>query len=392
MQIKRVHVGGWFQRTRLHLGEVYDFMHSADSPLNLDKAKLVELRSQLRITHLEMTVDVLEYILLYTDTGITLRMYEDGLIVLATEHSHDLEADISKLTDYYENKLSPAFGYIFSLGAPVPKELANIKTVYPYFISVSEANEESASSLFADFKQEKYFSIHNDQFDIYRGDKLYIVNQNGVTDEQVQRFIEEQIFLREFRGQMHRYLNMHRIIWEKIAEVIERGKMKGSEIPSFKTKVDQYKKTIDFIDTRINQMGAYLHTRESIANNDGRLKVFEGVLGYKHETLNDTLSYIKDIWVLTQKYVDSAVNIFSDLKAESTNSSVKNLTIVTSMGVGATLIGLFTTNKVPEFTMFGFAYFLILTVIGYSVNKFMKWYYSRRSYDVRVIDIDKNIQ
>ena len=391
MEIKRVHVGGWFQRTRLHLGEIYDFLREADSPLALDKNKLQTLRDKLNIVELEMKVDVLEYIRLITKNGITVRIYEDGLIVLATEHSHNLHGDIDALTTYYEKKLSPAFSYIFSLGAPVPKELANIKTVYPYFVSVSEADPQSVENLFTEFGQQQYFSVENESFDIYRGDKLYIINQNGVDDDQVQRFIEEQVFLREFRGQMHRYLNMHRIIWEKIADVIERGEMKGSEIGGFKSTVDQYKKTIDFIDIRINQMGTYLKTRESIASKDPRLAVFEEVLGYKHETLSATLDYMKEIWNLTQKYVDSAAKIFSDLQSDSTSRSVENLTIVTSMGVGATLIGLFAADSATEFTAFCVGYLFALAAIGYSVNKLMKWWYKRRTYHVSAIDVDKNI-
>jgi len=391
MEIKRVHVGGWFQRTRLHLGEIYDFLREADSPLDLDKNKMIELRDALSISELTLTVDVLEYVLLVTQEGITVRIYEDGLIVLATEHSNDLRADIDSLTDYYENKLSPAFGYIFSLGAPVPKELANIKTVYPYFVSVSDAAVEETTQLFTEFEQEQYFTINHKEFDIYRGDKLYIINQNGVTDEQVQRFIEEQIFLREFRGQMHRYLNLHRIIWEKVAVVKERGSMTGNEIGPFKGKIEQYKKTVDFIGVRIDQMGTYLHTRESIANKDTRLAVFEQVLGYKHETLDDTLEYMKDIWALTQKYVDSANKLFADLQAKSTGSSVKNLTVVTSMGVGATLIGLFTTDSVPDFTIFGVFYFLILAGVGYSVSRIMKWQASRKSYKIGGVELAKDI-
>lgn len=391
MEIKRVHVGGWFQRTRLHLGEIYDFLRDADSPLALDKNKLQTLRDKLNIIELEMKVDVLEYVRLVTKNGIVVRMYEDGLIVLSTEHTHNLHGDIDALTTYYEQKLSPAFGYIFSLGAPVPKELANIKTVYPYFVSVSEADAQGISGLFSEFEQEQYFHIHNDAFDIYRGDKLYIINQNGVTDEQVQRFIEEQVFLREFRGQMHRYLNLHRVIWEKIAEVKERGSMRGSEIPEFKKSVDQYGKTVDFIGTRIDQMGTYLKTRESIANKDERLKVFESVLGYKHETLDDTLQYIQDLWVLTQKYVASAAQVFGDLQAKSTSNSVKNLTVVTSMGVGATLIGLFSKTSAPEFTVFGLMYFVMLAVLGYSVNKFMSWYYMRKQYGIKDVALAKDI-
>ena len=391
MEIKRVHVGGWFQRTRLHLGEIYDFLREADSPLDLDKKRMIALRDALSISELTLTVDVLEYVLLVTNEGTTVRIYEDGLIVLATEHSHDLHADIEKLTDYYENKLSPAFGYIFSLGAPVPKELANIKTVYPYFVSVSNASDEDATGLFTEFEQEQYFTVNHEEFDIYRGDKLYIINQNGVTDDQVQRFVEEQIFLREFRGQMHRYLNLHRIIWEKVAEVKERGSMVGKEIGPFKSSIEQYKKTVNFISVRIDQMGTYLHTRESIANKDKRLAVFEQVLGYKHETLDDTLEYMKDIWVLTQKYVDSANKLFSDLDAKSTGSSVQNLTVVTSMGVGATLIGLFTTDSVPDFTIFGVFYFLILAAVGYSVSRIMKWLASRKFYAITDVQLAKDI-
>ncbi len=42
--------------------------------------------------------------------------------------------DIERVKEYYETKLSPALNYIFSLGAPVPKELAGIKNVFPYFV------------------------------------------------------------------------------------------------------------------------------------------------------------------------------------------------------------------------------------------------------------------
>ena len=252
-------------------------------------------------------------------------------------------------------------------------------------------SKERVEELFTEFEQQQYFEVHQDDFDIYRGDKLYILNQHGVTDEQVQRFIEEQIFLREFRGQMHRYLNLHRTIWEQIADVKERGEMRGSEIPAFKTKVDQYAKTIDFIGTRIDQMATYLTTRESIAEHDERLTPFENVLGYKHETLNATLTYVQDIWALTQKYVASAAKLFGDLQAQSTNTSVQNLTVITSMGVGATLIGLFGETAAPSFTIFGFLYFFILAAIGYSVNKLMGWYYQRKSYGISDIELAKDL-
>jgi len=390
MEIKKIYVGGWFQRTRLHLGEIYDFLRDAESPLALDPKKLLTLRDSLDIEDLSMVVDKLEYIHL-SSKNISIRIYEDGLIVLSTDHSHDLKADIATLTEYYEQSLSPAFSYIFSLGAPVPKELANIKTVYPYFVTTSGATQERVDQLFEEFDQRQYLAVNHEQYDIYRGDKLYIIDQHGASEEQVRRFIEEQIFLREFRGQLHRYLNLHRTIWEKIAEVNERGEMSGKDIPAFKGQIDQYKKTIDFIGTRINQMDTYLHTRKSISDNDERLVDFQNALGYKHETLSDSLAYIVDIWDLTKQYVNSAAKVFSDLAAKSTNNSVKNLTIVTSMGVGATLIGLFTTKAAPVFTSFGLFYFLTLAVIGYSVNRAMNWWAQKKKYGIKNIELAKDI-
>ena len=392
MEIKRVFVGGWFQRTRLHLGEIYDFLREADSPLALDPKKLDELRSDLTIESLDLKVKRLEYIELRAADDVVVEIYEDGLITLTTRHSHDLSADIARLTAYYEERLSPAFSYIFSLGAPVPKELADIKTVYPYFVSVSDATEDRIDELFGEFDQSRYYTVTHQRYDVYRGDKLYIINQHGVSDESVARFVGEQIFVREFRGQLHRYLNLHRIIWEKIAAVKERGELKGKEIPAFKTQVAQYKKTINFIGTRIDQMGTYLSTRERIADSDPLLADFQEVLGYKHETLGDTLSYIKDIWGLTQKYVDSALSLFSDLQSESTDASVQNLTVVTSMGVGASLLGLFTADSVPEFTLFGVGYFFALAGIGYTVNRLMKWWYKRRTYEVSDVELAKDIR
>ena len=171
----------------------------------------------------------------------------------------------------------------------------------------------------------------------------------------------------------------------------ERGDMRGKEIPTFKNKIEEYNKTIDFIDTRISQMDTYLETRAKIYTEDDRLRSFDSVLAYKHETLSNMLEYMKDIWVLTKKYVASALQVFSDMVAKSTSNSVKNLTVVTSMGVGATLIGLFTTDSVPEFTSFGVIYFLLLAMLGYVVNRALRWYAQHKSYSIKSVDIAKDI-
>lgn len=49
MKIEKIYIGGWFQRTTLHLSEMADFLGSGESQLELDKEKLKNFRDQLQI-------------------------------------------------------------------------------------------------------------------------------------------------------------------------------------------------------------------------------------------------------------------------------------------------------------------------------------------------------
>lgn len=316
MKITNVYIGGWFQRTMLQLTEIYDFLRECKTQLKLDTEKLQEYRKALAIGKIDYGVDGEEYIRFTTAYDISVKIYEDGLICLNNKNvSEDtLFADLDKVTDYYENKLSPAISYLFSLGAPVPKELANIETVYPYFIVFDKATKDQIADLLSRTEKQKYFEFTNERYDVVRGDKYYFINNKKQSLEKIEKYIEEQVFIREFKGQLHRYLNLHRIIWEKIDTVKENAKVKGADIVKFSSKLEGYSKTINLIDGRINQMGTYISTRERIAKNDAELTEFLAISGYRFETLRDTLDYIKYLWDMTQTYVSSAQKLFSSLK------------------------------------------------------------------------------
>ncbi len=393
MKINSIYVGGWFQRTMLQLSEIYDFLREGKSQLNLDSNKLMKFRKSLEIGKIDYGVAGEEYVEFTTALNIKVKIFEDGLITLKNESvSEDtLFADLEHVANYYETKLSPAFSYLFSLGAPVPKELANIETVYPYFVVCDKVTKDDMTDLLARTEKQKYFEFENKKYDVIRGDKYYFINNKSQSLENIERYIEEQVFIREFKGQLHRYLNLHRIIWEKIDSVKEQASVKGSDIVTFSSKLDGYAKTVNLIDGRINQMSTYLPTREKIAKSDPELAEFLAISGYRYETLRDTLDYIKHLWTMTKNYVSSAQKLFDGLGSQVTEKSVDNLTIVTSMGVGASLIGLF-TESAPEFTVFGFIYFFALAIIGWGVNKLMSTISKNRKYDVADIEYDKNIK
>lgn len=251
--------------------------------------------------------------------------------------------------------------------------------------------QKKMESLISRTEKQKYFEFNNEKYDVTRGDKYYFINNKSQTIGNIERYIEEQIFIREYKGQLHRYLNLHRIIWEKIDKVKENARVKGSDIVKFNSKLEGYAKTINLIEGRINQMSTYLPTREKIAKGDKELAEFLAISGYRYETLKDTLDYIKSLWTMTKNYVVSAQKLFNDLQSDITNKSISNLTIVTSMGVGASLIDLFTSSR-PSFSLFGIIYFFALAIIGWCVNKIMSVIAKNRIYEVNDIEYDKDIK
>lgn len=394
MKINSIYIGGWFQRTMLQLSEMYDFLRNGESQLKLNKKKLTELRKQLEIGSIEYGVAGEEYILFVTSEHIHVKIFEDGLIVLHSENVSEetLFSDIEKLKDYYEGRLSPAINYLFSLGAPVPKELAHIENIFPYFVVCDKASREDIAELLSKTERQKYFEFDNKDYSVLRGDKYYFINNKKASKiPHIERYIEEQVFIREFKGQLHRYLNLHRIIWEKIDDVKDRTKVKGSDVVKFATKLESYEKTVTLIDGRIRQMSTYISTRERIAKEDDDLREFLAISGYRYETLRDTLDYIRDLWDMTRTYVKSAQSLFDGIKQDITSSNINSLTIVTSMSAGAAILDLFTESE-PTFTTFGFVYFFILALIGWLATKILKSVAEKRRYEISDVDIDKNIQ
>lgn len=393
MKISNVYIGGWFQRTMLQLSEIYDFLRESKSQLKLDQEKLTEYRKNLSIGSIEYGVSGEEFINFTTALGINVKIFEDGLIILNNKNvSEDtLFVDIDKVQDYYETKLSPALNYLFSLGAPVPKELAGIENVYPYFIVCDNSTKEEMQNLLVKTEKQKYFEFTNDKYNVIRGDKYYFINNKSQSIDKIERYIEEQIFIREFKGQLHRYLNIHRIIWEKIDEVKANSKVKGADIVKFNTKLEGYAKTINLIDGRIKQMSTYIPTREKIAKSDTELAEFLEISGYRYETLRDTLAYIQYLWTMTQNYVTAAQKQFASIKADVTSKSVNSLTIVTSMSAGAAILGLFQKSK-PEFTVFGVMYFFILALIGWGSQKLLTYISKKQKYSVTDVEYEKNIK
>jgi hypothetical protein len=200
-----------------------------------------------------------------------------------------------------------------------------------------------------------------------------------------------QIFFREFKDQLEKYLNIHRKIWEDITIIKEKGRIKGKDIVNSKIQLESYDRSINLINNRINQMGSYVKTRQSISNELGIEEHLMKVFDYKFETLSNTLSYIKEIWLMTADYVKNVLSVLTDIENRSLNNSIKSLQIIMSVGVVSGIIGYLSRSELPKVTTAGWIYLGELIVITLLINISIYWLYRRINYKVKISDAAKNI-
>jgi len=376
-KIKKVFFGGWYQRTTLHLTEIYDFLSEGESSLSLSKEKLGDLHTGLGLSEVTRETGNLEYIRAVTHDGINIHYYEDGLYIFSLESDRIDEAK-DTISHYYEEKFSPAIAYIFSLGAPTPKELANIKTTHPIVVSVLSSNPESFPL------EEKYGkvygSISSKELIVKKTAGFIFLITKPEYESSLESLVEMQVFFREFKDQLQRYLAIHRDLWEEITNIKEKKMVKGSEVEKIRLKLDGYQKTINLISSRINQMGAYVHTRADIAKEAKLTEHLAVLFQYKFDVLTNTQSYIKEIWVMTNNYLNAAIQVVNEIKNQATNKSIQSLQIITTYGVVGGIIGYLSRDSLPKITGNGLLYFIVLIIATFAVNKIVSRAYAITKY------------
>lgn len=381
--------GGWYQRTTLHLSEVYSMFVNGSSNLPLSKEKLEALHKNLELKQVSREPGYFEYVKAETASGIEIRYYEDGLYILEIT-AEDIDTAQKMLHEYFQTKMSPAIAYIFSLGAPTPKELANIKTVHPVVVGISG---DGAKNFIPDEKifGQVYSKINRNDLTVYKTSRYIFISTSQASNSSLTPLVEMQIFFREFKDQLEKYLSIHRLIWEEISEIKEANTIRGKDVENIRGKLDGYQKTINLISNRINQMGSYVNTRSSIAKHLQIEQDLVSLFEYKFETLSDTLTYIKEIWKMTNDYIASAIGNLVEIKNQSASNNLKSLQTITSIGVISGVLGYLTANKLPSISLAGALYFVMLFCLTWLMNYVIVKKYRNKKYSLKFGDRAKNL-
>jgi hypothetical protein len=383
----KVMFGEWYQRTTLHLTEVHKFLSTASSDLELSKEKLKSLRDALGIKTLQRKTDSLEYVEVETKFGINFRYYEDGLCVLGAEGS-DIKRIKKALGNYFDERLKPSLNFLFSLGAPTPKILSDIEEDHIFVVSTNIIHRKDPQII--EMVKKNYNNFKNNGIEVFKSPQEILLihrrNDLGLRD-----LMEMQIFFKDFKGQLQRYLNIHRKIWENIAEIKEKSEISGKEASDYRNIVDGYQKTISLIRNRINQMGTYAKTRQIISGNLKIEKELKELFQYRFEDLFDTLDYIKEIWNMTSEYVESSIDVLKEIKEKSSFDGLKSIQLLASIGVVTGVLRYMNPKYFPILSLTTAAYVIGLGIaallLDYSIKKWQK----NKKYKLKFIERSKKL-
>jgi len=341
---KIIYLGVWFQRTSLHLKEFRDFLSGQDGMIGLDKEKISELRKSLDLQDIEFVHDSNFNLLRAKNDGVDISISEDGVIIVHSEIDIDIERTAKKLETFFSKKLSPALSYLYSRGAPLPKDLSSVKELYPLYLIGSELEKSEIDEMF-DFINDKPFLIEKkDGIEIQTSNEMVVINLEAshpmIEVDLAKKLISNIIIFREFEKQLSQYLNLHRTIWESISLVRESNTLTLEKFPSIRSEILGHLKTLSFVRARLCQMKDILASREEIISGEEAKLLDDLDMENRFKILSAEQSYILNLWDMTTDYARGTLDLLDSLLNENTQKEISVLQTITFIGVATGFFGM----------------------------------------------------
>lgn len=365
----------WFPRTNIHLREIYDFLDGGKSEIpQLEEKRLKDLYKKMEIVTVRKGFDNIEFVAFKTKGGIETKLYADGLVLLKKEmtdknHSSGKE----ELQNYYQNYLSKALIYIFSIGAPVlyHKNIWDVSN--PVFV-IKEGLEKNENPLFGD----EYISMKK------VADDEYTISYQNSDYDIVEKKVSEVAFLKILKDMVHTFLKIHRDVWNSIDNIYKDKKISGKDLDSLDELLSQHQKTSNKIIRRLNTFDLYIKRRLAINDSYNNMDGIKQYIDSKYGFLDDSLKYIANLWQMTDNYIKQTSSKTKDIENKINSASIKNITVIAIVGVGTSIITTLTkVSSVQNLKDLNFTYLIILIVLGYLGNKILREIYLRKKYEIQ---------
>lgn len=343
MAVEKIYLGIWFPRTSIHLKEIYRFMRYEEiiPILNADAAK--NYLKNLGILEAEYYEGEYFDFLTAKTKEMKIVFTEDGIIVNEIPVGWEVKKELGRLHDFYIRKLSPAISFLFSMGAPIPKDLTRIEETHPAYLVGKKLNDENVFNLLKIFDDHILSKTSDAKLDIFSGEKISIINiKKKIPNEEeyLNQLIQNLVFFREFERQLENYLHIHRNIWEKISAIRDAQHLYFKDIKRSRDDLLDILETLSFVKARLRQMRDILKGRERSINED--LKKHLISLGCERFSLyRSDVDYIENLWQSTIDYANSALGLINSVFEENTQKELNALRFMTLLGV---IVGFFGMN------------------------------------------------
>lgn len=342
MKIKQIYLGSWFQRTSLHLKELFHFLKSCESAGNLEKERLEHLWEALQVQEVEFIGDSEFDQVQALCRNVSVSVSEDGIILLTTDATEVKKAK-KILESFYTEYFAPALTFLFSQGAPLPKVLDQPKEVYPLLITAQNVRPSERLELFDSVQDEIITTLEGESIEISMGEVVSIFDlqkPRAFTEAHTRELIHYVVFFREFERQLSGYLSLHRKMWDEITAIREAEEMPYKDFPKIRAEILQKLKTLSFVKARIAQMKDIIEERRATIDEEIEQELHSlGLLKFDHLVANQ--KYISHLWQMTIEYVKSSLSLLESLYQENTQRELNAIKFIT---FGALITGFFGMN------------------------------------------------
>ncbi len=342
MKIQQIYLGTWFQRTSLHLKELYKFLKYKTTKLDLERERLEHLWENLQIEKVEFfgngEFDEIQVLC----RNVLVRVSEDGIILLTTSETNSEKAK-RILESFYTEYFAPTLTFLFSKGAPLPKILDQAQEVHPLLIVTKNITEKQVLSLYDAHNDAIITRLVGDHTQVYRGDVINVFNfgnSRKFTNEHLETLLHYVVFFREFENQLDRYLQIHRTMWDDITAIRETEEMAYKNFPHVRAEILQNLKILSFVKARLAQMKDIIQERRHTI--DPHIKNELKSLGlFKFDHLEANQKYVTHLWQMTIEYVKGSLSLLESLYQENTQKELNAIKFIT---FGALITGFFGMN------------------------------------------------
>lgn len=320
MEVSRIITGSWFPRTKLHLKEYFDFLETGKSHLPIPQDELAKAREVLAPEEVlyvggrfdEVVAKMRGYLVRYT---------EDGLLLISRE-VHTLASDVIDIRSFYDDRIAKALGVIYGMGTPAVMHRIPHVGMRPIILIVRSASQDDIDGLFAELTDVPHFIARGDGATVHFGENHIVIEDTGMPDDRLDLLVRMYLLFREYEHKLRHYLDLHRTIWESIADFRGQETLATKDLPAIRDRLLDYRRDLAVTRGRLGQMESYLAARRSAVDATGRAEWLGTLEAYRFDKVMSATAYMKELWDMLDEYIESTVAITGLLYQENLQKEI----------------------------------------------------------------------